>query len=219
MIRARARRGLSAVAARATLCGVAALFTPVMLTAAATVTGADVRVTFDSPTSCTVAMALGVDADTVEHRIEIADGTSVEQLDIAGARRIGETKEVGRTRALVLEPESDRYSLNYRVTQPASRASRCPLWIPTTPTAGRGRVVRITVRVPPGATARGTMPTFEWDGDEGTAAISHLPAFVRVPFALAGEPAPWNVARIMDATAIATLLAATVIWTRRRSRR
>lgn len=219
MIHASAPRGWSAATARATVCGLAlVVIAPIPLMSAPVVTEADVHVTFDSPTTCSVVLTLGVDADTVEHRIEIADGATVELLDVAGARRAGEAKDIGRTRALILKPEADRYSLNYRVTQAANRASRCPLWIPTTPTAGRGRVVRITVRVPPGATARGTMPTFEWTGEEGAAEISHLPAFVRVPYSLPGEPAPWNVGRIMDATAIATLLAATVTWTRRRKK-
>lgn len=186
------------------------------LMAAPVLTNADVHVVFSSPVSCTVVMTLGVDAGTVEHRIAVTEGAEIRIVEIAGARLEGEPREVGGTRALTLTPEAARYSLRYDATQPAAHAGRCPLWIPTIATDGRGRNVRITVRLPEGATARGTMPSFEWAGDQGTATIGHLPAFVRVPYALPGEPAPWNVARIMDATAVATLLAATVAWTRRR---
>lgn len=216
MIRAGAPRGSAAAKARTTLCLAALVTTPVVTMAAPVVADADVQVTFLSPTSCTVALAVSVDSDTVEHRIEIADGAEVALLRIVGARQVGETKDVGRTRALVLEPDADRYSLDYEVTQPANRAGQCPLWIPTVPTAGRERVVQITVRLPPGATAGGTMPSFVWTGEEGTALIGHLPAFVRVPYGLPGEPRPWNIARLMDAVAVVTLLAATALWTRRR---
>jgi hypothetical protein len=218
MSRAAAQRVSAVARAFTSLAGIAVVIAPLSAWAAPVVTSADVQVAFDGPTACTVGLTLDVDANTVEHRIEVADGATIDLLGIAGARPHGEATNVGRTRALILEPESGRYTLNYRVTQPAHRAGRCPLWIPTIPTAGRGRAVRITVRIPPGATAMGTMPTFDWTGEQGTVAINHLPAFVRVPHALAGEPAPWNVARIMDVTAIATLLAATVIWTRRRRR-
>lgn len=218
MSRAGAPRGSTVTRARTTLCVAALVMAPATSIAASVVTDADVRVTFLSPTSCAVALALHVEGDTVDHRIDLADGADVELLDVAGARRVGDTVDVGRTRSLVLEPGAGRYALNYRVILPEHRAGRCPLWIPTTPTAGRGRVVRITVRIPPGATASGTMPSFTWTGDEGTVEIGHLPAFVRVPYAGPGEPAPWDVARIMDATAVATLLAATVLWTRRRGR-
>lgn len=219
MSRAGAPRGSPVTRARTTLCLAALALAPGWSIAAPVVTDADVRVTFLSPTSCTVALALHVEGDIVEHRIERADGAEVELLDVSGARRVGDAEDVGRTRALVLEPAVDRYSLTYRVTQPSNRAGRCPLWIPTVPTTGRGRTVHITVQVPRGATARGTMPSFAWAGDEGTATIGHLPAFVRVPYAMPGEPLPWNVARIMDATAVATLLVATAAWTRRRRSR
>jgi hypothetical protein len=50
------------------------------------------------------------------------------------------------------------------------------------------------------------------------AAIAHLPAFVRVPFARPGEPAPWNVARLMDILSIAALVVATLAWARGQAR-
>jgi hypothetical protein len=60
------------------------------------------------------------------------------------------------------------------------------------------------------------MPAFSWVGAEGTASIGHLPAFVRVPYALPGEPAPWNIARVMDVVSVLTLVAATLAWARSR---
>jgi hypothetical protein len=64
------------------------------------------------------------------------------------------------------------------------------------------------------------MPTSRWSGDAGTATIGHLPAFVRVPYAMPGEPAPWNIAQVMDYFSIVTLVVATLFWWRQqRSRR
>ena len=63
------------------------------------------------------------------------------------------------------------------------------------------------------------MPTFRWEGDEGVATIGHLPAFVRVPYAMPGEPAPWDINTIMDAASIVTLIGSTLIWARYRRRR
>jgi hypothetical protein len=185
--------------------------------AAPVVRSADVRVTFTSPASCTVEMTLGVEGTLVEHRLEIAPGGNVALLDVRGARTVGEPEDVGRTRKLVLRPESPRYDLHYTVEQPFERAGRCPLWIPTVPTEGRGAIVRLTVRIPAGARAVGTMPGFTWVGDEGTASIGHLPAFVRVPYSLQGEPRPWDIARVMDAVSVATLVIASLAWARRRS--
>lgn len=218
MIRAIGRRAMASERARSLLgCGVGALLvTPAMVAAAPAVTDANVRVEFVSPISCTVVLEVGVEADAVEHRIEVAEGAAVELLGISGARPEGDPTDIGRTRALVVVPDGSRYTLHYRVTQPPSRSGRCPLWIPTLPTAGQGRVVQIAVRVPPGATVTGSMPSFEWTGEEGTASIGHLPAFVRVPYALPGEPRPWNIARLMDTVAVVTLLTATALWTRRR---
>jgi hypothetical protein len=201
-------------------CGIAVLLlAPFAAAAAPAVREAEVRVVFASPTSCTVDLALTVDAVEVEHRIDVAEGADIHLLGVAGARVVGEPTDVGRTRALVVEPGTGRYSLRYAASQPPHRAGRCPLWIPTIPTEGRGRRVRIVVRIPEGATARGTMPSFDWAGGEGTAAIGHLPAFVRVPHALPGEPVPWDMARVMDGVSIAALALASLAWARRSRRR
>jgi hypothetical protein len=62
------------------------------------------------------------------------------------------------------------------------------------------------------------MPTLRWEGDEGVATIGHLPAFVRVPYAMPGEPAPWDINAIMDGASIVTLAVATLVWWRRQKR-
>ena len=108
------------------------------------------------------------------------------------------------------------YTLRYEVEQPEHRAFRCPLWIPTVAADGLSQDVHLAVRIPAGATAAGTMPAFTWTGEEGTSTIGHLPAFVRVPFGMPGTPMPMNVAGVMDIVSIATLLAATAAWARRR---
>jgi hypothetical protein len=196
-------------------CAIGLLLAPAAM-AEPVVRSAEIRVRFTSPTSCAVDLTLDVDAREVEHRVEAAPGGRVVLEEVRGAGRVGDVTDVGRTRALSLSPEGRPYTLRYTVEQPPDRAGRCPLWIPTLPTEGRGRQVHIEVRIPAGATAAGTMPAFAWSGEEGTATIGHLPAFVRVPFALAGEPAPWNVGRVMDVVSIAILFAATLAWARRR---
>jgi hypothetical protein len=200
-------------------CALGLVFAPAAATAAPVVRHADVRVAFSSPTSCTVQVVLSVDGGgvQVEHRVETAPGSRLEIIGIDGAAVVGDVRQVGRTRALFLKPdEKTPYTLSYSVDQPPERAGRCPLWIPTVPTDGRGQAVRIVARIPEGATPVGTMPAFTWSGSEGTATIGHLPAFVRVPYALAGTPTPWNIARVMDLLSIATLVGATLAWARRR---
>jgi hypothetical protein len=188
-------------------------------TAAPLVRRAEARVEFASPTSCTVDLTIAVDAGEVEHRLDAARGSRIELIEVRGADTVRGPADIGQTKALVLRPVSQDYTLRYTVEQPPERAGRCPLWIPTVPTEGRGQAVRIVARIPPGATAVGTMPAFTWSGGEGTATIGHLPAFVRVPYATAGAPAPWNIAAIMDAASLATLAGATLAWVRYRRRR
>jgi hypothetical protein len=203
-------------------CALGLVLAPAAATTAPVVRNADVRVAFSSPTSCTVELVLSVDGHgmEMEHRVEAAPGSRLEIVGVDGASVVGDVRQVGRTRALFLRSdEKTPYTLRYTVDQPPERAGRCPLWIPTVPTGGRGQAVRIVARIPEGATAVGTMPAFTWSGTEGTATIGHLPAFVRVPYALAGAPAPWNIARLMDVVSIATLVGATLAWARRRPRR
>lgn len=197
------------------LVGISAV-TPVA-SAAPLLAGAEVRVAFLSPTSCTVDLAVTVEGtEKVEHRVEIAEGSRVTLLDVRGATPLGDSRDVGRTRSLVVRPQMTTYTLRYEVEQPEHRAFRCPLWIPTVAADGLSRDVHLAVRIPVGATAAGTMPAFTWTGEEGTSTIGHLPAFVRVPFGMPGTPMPMNVAGVMDIVSIATLLAATVAWARRR---
>lgn len=215
-------KGVAAVrsgAARA--CVALAAFGAVLLPgpahAAARLASADVRVLYDSATACAVEMTLQVDdAPEVTQRLEVMAGAEVGALEVTGATMASGPKDVGRTRVLVTRAEAGRYTLRYTARLPASHPGRCPLWVPEMAADGRTAAVRLAVRLPAGARAAGTMPTFTWSGDEGTAAIGHLPAFVHVPFALPGEPTPWNIARLMDMFSIATLVVATLAWWRRR---
>jgi hypothetical protein len=180
--------------------------------AAAALGSAEAHVVFQSPTSCTVDLALAVkDAAQVEHRVDVPEGGRVELFEVGGATMVGEMRSVGRTRALVLRPDAVGYRLRYAVEQPPDRANRCPLWVPTLPAVGR-HSVRIVVDLPTGATPAGTMPAFSWSGSEGVATLGHLPAFVHVPYALPGEPAPRDIARVMDAISILMLAVATAVW-------
>ena len=83
------------------------------------------------------------------------------------------------------------------------------------PADGRSQAVALRVRIPAGAIAAGTMPGLAWVGEEGTATLGHLPAFVRVPYAMPGESMPLNIAFVMDVVAIATLVLASAAWARR----
>ena len=189
-------------------------------TAAPVLRGAEVLAEFQSPTACTVQLTVTIDdVAHVEHRVEVVDGARVELTEIRGAVQLEEPRMVGRTRALLVRPDGATYTVRYAVEQPASSAGRCPLWIPSVPADGRSQAVRVRVRVPAGATVSGTMPGLAWEGREGSATLGHLPAFVRVPYGMAGEPAPFNIAVAMDAVAVVTLILASALWARRRPRR
>ena len=191
--------------------------------AAPVLRGAEVRIALSSPTSCAVGLSLTIDGGPamVEHRLERLDGATVRVTAVDGAERIGELQDVGRTRALTLRPTTATYRIDYRVDQPEAGAYRCPIWLPTTPTDGRSRAVRITATLPAGVLPSGTMPSFAWAdgggtaGPVGTVTLGHLPAFVRLPYAGAGATAPWNVARLMDAITVSVLALASLLWLRR----
>lgn len=180
---------------------------------------ADIR--FTAPTACDVRLTVLVDgAAEVTHRLDVRSGTQVVFEGVDGAAVAAEPADIGLTRALTVRPESGAYTLRYGVTLPADRAYRCPVWLPTTPADGRSRAVVLRVTLPEGATPSSTMPVFQWTGGTGEAVGGHLPAFVAVPFAAAGEPRPWDVSRVMDGAAIGTLVAGTLLWLRRaRARR
>ena len=193
---------------------------PMTSFAAPVLRDADVRVGFRSPTACDVDLTVNVKgAAQVEHRVEVVDGARVELRELRGAAQLGEAWMVGRTRALVVRPAGAAYTLRYAVEQPQSSAGRCPLWIPSVPADGRSQAVALRVRIPAGAMAAGTMPGFAWVGEEGTARLGHLPAFVRVPYAMPGEATPLDIAFVMDVVAIGTLVLASAAWARRRPRR
>lgn len=200
---------------------VAALSIPRPVLSAPVLQSAVVEVRFISPAICQVALTSAVgDAATVEHRIEMASGTQVELVTLRGGALERPPADVGRTRALVVRPAGGEYTLDYRVSLPPDRTYRCPLWLPAAPADGRSRSVRIDVAIPDSASPTGTMPAFVWTGSRGTATVGHLPSFVLVPFSAPGAARPWDVSRVMDAVAIATLILASLIWLRRaRSRR
>lgn len=180
---------------------------------------ADIR--FTSSTSCEVRLTARVDgAAEVAHRLDVRSGTRVVLDGVDGATLATEPADVGFTRALTVRSGAAPYTLRYAVTLPGDRAYRCPIWLPTTPADGRSRSVVLRVTLPDGATPSSTMPVFRWTGTTGEATGGHLPAFVAVPFAAAGEPRPWDVSRVMDGVAIGTLAAGTLLWLRRtRARR
>lgn len=187
--------------------------------AAPVLTSAEASVRFTSPLECEVGLTLTVTgASDVEHRLEVLEGASVTIAGLEHAVEARPAHDIGRTRALTLAPSSAGapYVLRYRVQQASSRPGRCPIWLPTAPAAGRGRDVRVTVQVPDGTVPSGTMPTLIWQGTTGIAVLPHLPAFVIVPWAAAGESRPWDISRVMDVVALTSLAVASALWMRRR---
>jgi hypothetical protein len=182
--------------------------------AAPVLRSADLQITVTSPTSCEVAMALAVDgASEIEHRIETFEGSRIELVGIRGARQVGDLRAIGRTQSLLLRPDQATYGFRYRAIQPAHRVDRCPIWLPTVPTDGRSRPVRLEVDLPPAMAAGSSMPAFTWTGVHGAATLGHLPAVVRVPYTQEGEAHGWGIGSMMDALAIAVFAAATAVWT------
>jgi hypothetical protein len=194
----------------------AAAWTSPALGAPAVLRSAEVQIDMTAPTACAVVLTVAIDGvqGAVEHRLEMLDGATVTPVDSLSAAT-DPPRDIGRTRALTVRPAAPSYSLRYRVTQPPSGAFRCPLWLPTTPTDGRSRAVRLRVQLPRGARPAGTMPAFAWNAGVGTATLGHLPAFVRLPFEADGVPAPWNLARLMDGVSLAVLAVASLIFWRR----
>lgn len=184
---------------------------------------AAVSAALTSARSCEVTMALETTTSgEVDHRLEAPAGTDVELVAVHGAET-GSTRQIGSTRSLVVRPVSaDSYQIHYRVTQPAERAFRCPLWLPAVPTDGRPRAVTIKIALPEGSSPAGSsFPAFSWDAAGGTATLAHVPAFIRVPYAGSGtgEAAGLlDIGRAMDAVAIALLALATAGWVWRRRR-
>ena len=74
------------------------------------------------------------------------------------------------------------------------------------------------IQLPPGSTPGHSMPAFDWTGTVGSTRLGHLPAFVRVPYAVEGESAGWDIGRVMDVIAVLVFGAATAIWAWRTKR-
>jgi len=204
------------LSARALGCGCAVWALAGPAQAAAVLTAADARIEFRSPTSCTVALTVSVNgAVVVEHRLALGSGAAVELTGIDGADAVSAPRDIGRTRALVVQPRQPAYTIRYAVTNAESDAHRCALWLPTAPADGRSRDVRLHVQVPPGAVPGGSMPGFAWTGERGEATLGHLPAFVRVSFAEAGARPAWDVSRVMDLVTLLMVAVASALWLRR----
>jgi hypothetical protein len=182
--------------------------------AAPVLQSADLQITITSPTSCDVVVALTVDGvSEIEHRIEAFEGSRIELVGIRGARQVGDVRTIGVTQSLLLRPDQAAYGFHYRAVQSAPRQHRCPIWLPTVPTEGRSRTVRLQIDLPPAAVAGSSMPALTWTGAHGVATLGNLPAFVRVPYARAGEARQWAIGRVMDALAIAAFATAAAVWT------
>jgi hypothetical protein len=185
---------------------------------------AAVNVALTSPTSCEVTMALETTtSDDVDHRLEAFAGTGIELMAVRDAAQAGSQRQIGITRSLVVRPLAGKaYQIQYRVIQPEERAFRCPIWVPAVATDGRSRPVTITVALPERSSPKGSsFPALSWDGSGGTATLAHVPAFVRVSYSgeSTGQAAgPPDIARAMDAVAVAVFCVATACWVWRRRR-
>lgn len=196
----------------------AGLVVPANARAVPLLRSADIRVTLEAPDICRVIMTLVLDGGgVVDHRLEVGEGSSVELSAVVGAEPVAAARTIGRTRSLQLHTVTHAYELRYRVAQAAH--GRCPLWVPAAPADGVSRAVRIGVELPGGATARGTLPAFTWDGSTGIATLGHIPAFVRVPFTLPGDAREWELAAVMDTLTMIVIAGAGGIWLWRRAAR
>jgi hypothetical protein len=199
---------------------------PVM-TEAAVLKEATFDVVFTSPSHCRVTASFAMeDVEVIEHRLVVREGAAPTLSGIDGSvASVGDPAASGRSLSIRLRgkaPGDQRYRLRYEVSQ-ASAKYRCPLWLPTIPSAGRSQDVTISVSLPEGAVrAGGTLPAFSWEGERGTARVSHVPAFVRVPFGMDGAAAGaagLDINRLMDLIAIVALALGSVVFAWRQRRR
>jgi hypothetical protein len=178
---------------------------------------ASIAIDFVSPTSCAVSAELSVDSTAeVEHRIDAPQGAAIELIEVVGARTAGSVRAVEHTQSLRVSLQGGAYTVRYRVQQPAERAFRCPIWLPTVPTDGRSRAVSLHVALPDAMAPGSSMPAFTWTGNRGSATLGHVPAFVRVPYVSAAEAPAWDTGQIMDGVAIVVFVAASALWVWRR---
>jgi hypothetical protein len=108
------------------------------------------------------------------------------------------------------------YRLKYHVEQSRRWSDRCPIWIPSAPTDGIGRSVRIQVQLPAGTDPLDdAFPVLKWNGTgRGSVTLGHIPAFVRAPFASASATRSWRFSerRVVDFLAVAILACASIAW-------
>jgi hypothetical protein len=185
--------------------------------AAPVLRSAAIQINVMSPTSCEVGMVLAVEGGSeIEHRVAAFDGSEIALLTVRNAQPVSAPRVINRTQSLVLRPESKAYEFRYSVQQADAQAYRCPLWLPTVATDGELRAVRLDIELPPSATPGSAFPAFTWDGTRGSTTLGHVPAFVRYVYTLPGEAPAWDVRRVMDVSAIAMFVVASVWWIRRR---
>jgi hypothetical protein len=187
--------------------------------AAPVLRSADIHVVLRSPTACDVTMAITVDgASEIEHRVEVLGDDQISLGSTRNAQRVGDIRTIGPTQSLMLRAEQGPYQFTYQARLADDRAYRCPMWLPTIATDGQSKSVRIRVEIPASSIVAGSMPAFVWTGTQGAATLGHVPAFVRVRYGSAGEARPWDISRVMDASAVIVFVIASAWWVWRRKR-
>jgi hypothetical protein len=194
---------------------------------AGTVRDARIAVVF-SAHRCDVTARFVLDTsqpEIVEHRLLSSGGQAPEFAVLGGLA--GGVEIVGRTVRLpvsIAGSGRNEYLVRYSAALPPADPERCPLLVPSAPTDGVTRAVRIEVELP-SDTRRlpGEFPAFTWSGRGGVVTIGHMPSFVRVPHVAQDAPVAWrrtlDVRRTIDFAAMATIALTTVGWIARRRRR
>jgi hypothetical protein len=194
---------------------------------AGTVRDAGISVVF-SARGCDVTSRFVLDTsqpEIVEHRLMLSGG---EPPDFVVLGAVGGRAEiVGRTARLPISITGagrNEYHVRYSASPPGGAPDRCPLLVPSAPTDGLTRAVRIDVEVPVGTRRLpGEFPAFTWTGRRGAVSIGHMPSFVRVPHVAQDAPVAWrrtlDIRRMIDFAAMATIALTTVGWIARRRRR
>ena len=197
--------------------------------AAPVVRAARVHAVLTSPTACDVEASYTIQADqpaSIRFTLQTFDGTQVELSAVNDATVTASlVQRTGKTTVFStqLTGGSQTTTLRYHVTQASEWAYRCPIWLPAIPTDGRPGAVSLQVQWPTGATLTGaTLPPLQDMQTGGSSSLANIPAFVRVPYAVAGDPHPassWDVIRVLDVATVAALLGSSVLWLVVRERR
>ena len=199
--------------------------------AAPIVRGAQVHVVLTSPTACDIDATFTIQTDrpaAVPFSLQTFEGARVELTSLNGlAVPAGDLQRSGRTTVFAVHLSgsgNETTALRYRVAQAPDWAYRCPIWLPAVPTDGRPGAVRLQFEWPTGASLTGrTLPPLSRSGTGGASSLSHVPAFVRVPFVVTGGSQlarrDWDLTAIMDAATLVALLAASLVWVAARGRR